>query len=110
MKNLFIGVLSIALFGCGEDTTNNTATNNAAVSVTLFSYKFNPNNLTVPVGTSVTFMNLDPERHNVTISALGIDEFIDPRESWSYTFATAGEFRVENTLSTNGMEATIIVE
>ncbi len=96
-------------------TTNNTATNNATTvsqsqTVSLFSYRFNPNSLSVRAGTTVVFENRDPEQHNVRILALGIDEFIDPQQSWSYVFTTQGEFLIENSLSTNDMKATIIVE
>jgi plastocyanin len=78
--------------------------------VALYQYRFNPNTLTVPVGTTVVFKNKDPERHNVRIAALNIDQMIDAGQSWNYKFDTKGEFAVDNRLATNPMSMTIVVE
>ena len=78
--------------------------------VALYQYRFNPNTLTVPAGTTVVFKNKDPERHNVRIAALNIDQMVEAGESWSYTFETTGEFAVDNRLATNPMSMTIVVE
>ena len=78
--------------------------------VMLFQYRFNPNSLTISAGTTVNFVNKDPERHNVRIAALNIDQMVDPGQSWSHQFANKGEFAVDNRLATNPMDMTIVVE
>ena len=81
-----------------------------AKTVTLYQYRFNPNTLTVPAGTQVVFVNKDPEKHNVNIPALNIDESIEPGGEYAYTFDTTGEFAVSNRLSTSPMKMTLVVE
>ena len=76
----------------------------------LFQYRFNPNTLTIPVGTTVVFKNKDAERHNVRIAALGVDHNIDPNQTFEYTFSKKGEFAVDNRMATNPMSATIVVK
>ncbi len=53
-----------------------------------------PNVLTVPVGTTVTWTNNDVGQiHTVTDAAGSFDSgFLNPGDSWSYTFTEAGEF------------------
>lgn len=90
--------------------TGTTAPAPQTKEVMLYQYRFNPNTLSVPVGTTVKFQNKDPEQHNVRIAALNIDQMIASGESWSYTFDTKGEFAVDNRLATNPMSMTISVE
>jgi plastocyanin len=107
-----VGTLFTVACG-GSDTPADTTpvdTTPQSQTVQMFGYKFNPNSVSVAAGTTVVFENKDPERHNVTISALGIDQMVDPGQSWSYTFTTTGEFAVQNRLATNGMAATINVQ
>jgi len=117
MKNIALGLILVAAtfaFACGgSDPAPDTQPTQAAPetkNVNLFGYKFNPNSLTIAAGTTVVFNNKDPENHNVTISALGIDQIIEPGKSFSYTFTTTGEFAVSNRLVSNPMSATITVQ
>lgn len=93
-----------------EPVTETAAPAPQKKEVALYQYRFNPNTLTIPVGTTVVFKNKDPERHNVRIAALNIDQMIDSGQSWKYKFATKGEFAVDNRLATNPMSMTIVVE
>lgn len=92
------------------DAPVNTAPAPQTKEVMLYQYRFNPNSLTVSVGTTVNFVNKDPERHNVRIAALNIDQMVDSGQSWSHKFDTKGEFAVDNRLATNPMAMTIVVE
>lgn len=92
------------------DQQVDTAPKQQTKEVMLYQYRFNPNTLSIPVGTKVNFKNKDPEQHNVRIAALNIDQMIASGESWSYTFDTKGEFAVDNRLATNPMSMTITVE
>ncbi len=110
---LVLVTLSFTVACGGGDTpadTTPTETAPAEQSMVIYQYRFNPNTLTVPAGTTVVFENKDPERHNVTIAALNVDQMIEPNSTWSYTFATTGEFAIENRLATNPMTATINVQ
>ena len=51
------------------------------------------NELTIPVGTTVTWTNDDDQIHTVTDAAGAFDSgFLDPGATWSYTFEEAGDF------------------
>lgn len=89
--------------------TENTAPTPRAKSMVIYNYAFNPNTLTVPVGTTVIFQNKDPEQHNVTIQGAGVDQTLKPGTEFSYTFNQAGTFQVNNRLANSPMRATIIV-
>lgn len=111
---LFIMSAASATIACGGGDTpaDESATEPAAqqASMVLYQYKFNPNTLSVAAGTTVVFENKDPERHNVTIPALNVDQMVDSGQSWEYTFDTTGEFALENRLSNAPMTATINVQ
>ena len=65
---------------------------NDEVRVDAKDYWFEPTYRTVPVGTTVTWVNGDDESHTVT-NDLGIfDEEIWPGDSWSYTFTQPGVY------------------
>ena len=65
----------------------------AAVSVTIKSFKYAPDPITISAGDSVTWTNEDPVGHTVTARD---DTFktgmFFPNESAAITFDTAGEF------------------
>lgn len=77
--------------------------------IVLYNYRFNPNQLNITVGTQVTFENKDPDRHNVNIPALAIDENLDSGAAFTYTFDTAGSFAVSNRFASSPMKMTIEV-
>lgn len=85
--------------------------NNAprAKSLVIYNYQFNPNTLTIAVGTTVVFQNKDPEQHNVTIQQLGVDQNLKPNTEFSYTFNQPGTYTVNNRLANSPMRATIVV-
>ena len=109
---VIMATFSLTACGGGEEKMNEENVTEAPkeASVSLKGYRFNPNTLTIAAGTTVTFSNEDPEVHNIQIASLNVDQNIDPGASWSYTFATTGEFAVGNRLATNPMNATIVVE
>ena len=123
MKNVLVVTMMLVLLvlsACGGSETPPDAppVDNGPVApaveqrkVTLYKYRFNPNTLTIPVGSTVTFSNRDPAQHNVSISALNVDQMIAPSKTWSYTFATTGTFKVDNRLANNtSMTMTITVQ
>lgn len=79
-------------------------------SVVLYQYKFNPNALSVPAGSTIIFTNKDPEQHNINIKSLNVDKILKPNEKFSYTFSSPGTYSVNNRLSNQPMQATITVQ
>lgn len=123
-KSLTVRIAGIALIACfglvstacgGKQTAADPAptqqhTQEAkARSIVLYQYGFHPQTLTIPAGTTITFKNRDPERHNINIAALNVDQNLEPSGEWTYTFNTKGDFAVTNRFS-QAMKLTLIVE
>ena len=101
---------SFACRGGGDTVPDETVTQapQETRTVVLYQYRFNPNQLTVPAGTTITFQNRDTERHNINIPALNIDQALDANSEWTYTFSTSGEFAVSNRFQ-DGMRLNLTV-
>ncbi len=73
------------------------ATGGTAVSIN--NAKYRPKNLTVKVGTAVTWTNNDSVPESVTSDAPGMFDsgLLQPGGTWSYTFSQAGTFPYHST-------------
>ncbi len=70
----------------GKDVTG-------AVAVAIQDFAFNPPTLTVPVGTTVTWSNLDEVPHTATATGGVFDSGrLAPGDGWSFTFDQPGTF------------------
>jgi plastocyanin len=88
----------------GAGTPSAATGSGAAASdsmVMLMNFAFGPTTLTVPLGTTVTFTNMDSTEHTVTNGKDGkavdnpaFDEKVASGESVTVTFDTAGTFDV----------------
>jgi plastocyanin len=83
-----------------------------ANEVVISDYKFVPQTLTVPIGTTITWVNHDIARHTVTRHTL--DEPFDSgllgnQEVFSHTFRTAGSYGYL-CVPHSGMQGTIVVQ
>lgn len=95
-----VAVLSGVLSACGEDGTidDEPADPGAAAgdTVTAASFAFDPSELTVPAGTTVTFVNEDSARHTFTSGDGEPDGTFDLEagegESAEFTFDDAGTY------------------
>lgn len=101
--SLIIGV--VALSGCAqnqEEIPPNT--------VIIQNFAFNPNSITVPVGTTVTWTNRDSAVHNA-ISDTGAfaSENLNQGESYSFTFTQAGTYPYTCTIHPQ-MKGTVVVQ
>ena len=100
-------ILAMAIAGCSSSTTdpgdtdngdNNNGDPGAANSVTMEGISFVPADLTVEVGTTVTWTNESSVIHTVTSGSDGThDDIFDsgdvgPNEEFSYTFNEVGTF------------------
>ena len=66
----------------------------AATTITLEHFMFTPATLTVPVGTTVRWHNLDGEPHTtVSVDGLFRSDALDQGDSYAYTFKAAGKYR-----------------
>ena len=73
---------------------------------------FRPQNITVTVGTKVTWVNVGTKKHSVTYGNV-FDQDINPGETFAYTFDKPGlvqYYCVQHSLSeTEGMVGTVTV-
>jgi len=89
-----IGRLTAAADSSSSTTASATPTATPIV-VTIKDFSFNPSSLSVPVGGSVTFKNLDTASHTASDSAGAWDSGnLDTGQSWTYTFTKAGTYKI----------------
>ena len=86
------------------------ATTTPGPQVTIENFQFTPATLTVPVGTTVTWISRDDEPHTVT-SSVGVftSPGLDTNETFSYEFSTPGTYPYHCKLHPH-MTGTIIVK
>ncbi len=96
-----IVVLAGFLTACGASTKTSSSTSGASASggnsVTIKNFAFQPQTLTVKVGTTVTWTNQDSTPHTVQFSNKSIPPSSDlsaggGRSTYSHTFAAAGTY------------------
>jgi plastocyanin len=74
------------------------------------SYRFEPEAITVPNGTTVTWTNSDNFTHNVRLLDDGGQELqLAPGESVSFTFTGPGEHHYDCSFHPNDMQGVVIV-
>jgi plastocyanin len=100
-----IVILSILLIsGCTQQSENKQQT-----TVIIKNFAFNPENLTVKVGTTVTWINEDSVNHTVK----SIDDLfkskLESGQSFNYTFNATGTYNYICDIHPN-MQGNIIVE
>jgi len=76
-----------------SEANSEIANLNGTYVITISGRAFNPNAITILVGTTVTWTNLDQVDHTVT-SSTGVWDSGDimPNKSFSYTFKTEGSY------------------
>ena len=73
------------------------------------SYRFAPEDITVQVGTTVTWSNNDNFTHSVQLLDGGEAQTMKPGESVTHTFATSGLFRYTCSLHPKDMNGSVLV-
>ncbi len=108
MKNLtLILVLMLGfMIACDDEDDNDIRPDN---EVWMSETAFLPQNLTVPAGTAVRWVNNSSVIHNVVSETGLFSEVLEPGESYSYTFPEAGTYNYECTIHP-GMIGTIFAE
>jgi len=77
--------------GAGSSTGSSTA-GSSATTVDVKGYAFNPGNITVAKGATVTWKFEDPTKHNVTSTTNAFESADIESGSYSHTFNTAGTY------------------
>lgn len=101
--------------GNGADTTTSPADTGTPmpvdnVEVTIENYEYTPPSVTIPIGTTVTWRNIDPIQHTATARDNEFDSgLLGQNEIFSFTFNDPGEYEYYCTLHPY-MIGTIIVE
>jgi plastocyanin len=103
-------VLSLALVGaCSPAAQATTPVATDRVDLPR-SYRFAPEAIVVPSGTTVTWTNNDNFTHSVRLLEGGSPpQFMKPGESVTQTFTTAGLFAYDCSLHPTDMKGTVLV-
>ncbi|MEU0073065.1 plastocyanin/azurin family copper-binding protein [Streptomyces sp. NPDC006332] len=83
-----LALLALPLLPAGQASA-------ASYSVTMKGYAFSPANLTVPVGSTVTWTNQDTAPHDVKTTSGPVSihsPMLNKGQSWSFTFTAAGAY------------------
>jgi plastocyanin len=87
-----LALAALATFAIADAAYSQTGAK-AAASVTIKDFDFSPMAVTVPVGGSVTWKNLDGEPHTVTsVDGLFRSGALDQGDSYSFKFTKAGVY------------------
>ena len=108
----FIGVLFLILSACVKSAAPTTTPPRGANEIWVPDREFRPSVITVPVGTSVTWVSKDMgEEHTVT-SATGLfSGSLSHGGSFSYTFTERGTFEYSCQVHAfEGMTGRVVVE
>lgn len=124
MRKIFILIAGLALIAaaalsvsaCGEETSTSTTTSPSSTAVEKSSVvnmsgsKFDPAEVTVDVGTTVTWSNNDSVTHTVTASGGAFSSGdLKPGQNFGYTFNEPGTFDYACTIHPT-MTGTIVVK
>jgi len=89
---MLLGPVIGAMFAFGTVAAQD-ATKKVANEITIDNFTFTPKELTVAVGTTVKWVNHDDIPHTVVEKKTSFrSKALDTDDSYSYTFASAGEF------------------
>jgi amicyanin len=116
LKGILIFTAIILLTACGSNAMATRAANAPAVpvtggtNVTIANFAFSPADVTVKVGTTVTWTNKDTASHNVLAvdSSWGSTNLIKTGQTYSFTFTKAGTYPYRCGIHPN-MKATVRV-
>jgi plastocyanin len=100
----------VALSFTGIVWPDNSQAEAAPNTIEISNFSFAPAALTVPVGTTVTWVNDDDEPHTVVESnTLFKSHALDTGDKFSFTFTTPGKFQYFCTIHAH-MVGTVVVE
>ncbi|MGB8492621.1 MAG: cupredoxin family copper-binding protein [Bacteroidales bacterium] len=90
-------LIAMILSGCSKSSSSNTGPGTNEVFIQ--GYAYNPSSLTVPVNTTVTWINKDPVAHTVTSDTGLFDSgSIASGASYTHQFTAAGTYNYHCTI------------
>jgi len=92
-----LAAVSIGRLTAAADSSSTTAATPTATPavVTIKDFAFSPSSLSIPVGGSVMFKNLDTASHTASDAAGSFDSGnLDTGQQWTHTFAKAGTYKI----------------
>ncbi len=100
--------LLVFLYGCTQSGASQTTGATDADTVRITNYAFNPQTLTISVGTTVTWVNEDLVSHTVSSSTFDSGAIANG-QTYTHTFNTAGTYNYQCAIHPS-MTGTIIVQ
>ena len=93
-NKFFFGAVLMAAFMAGFGAVWAADTAAAPAPVEIINFAFKPGTLTVPVGTTVTWVNKDSDTHSVqsTDKRFTSSPALEHGESYTFTFTTPGTY------------------
>jgi plastocyanin len=104
---LLLVLIGTLLAGCGDSGGSSAPVATTEVLMPK-SYRFDPKTIEVDAGAEVTWRNEDNFTHTVEIEGQD-DRKVEPGESVSFTFSTAGTYEYVCTLHSHDMRGAVIV-
>ncbi len=102
--------LTLVASGAGRAKPVPRASDAGTYTITIKDFMFTPRNLTIPVGSKVTWTNMDEEPHKVAeANSSFTSQPLDTNEGFTYEFKTPGKYEYFCTVHPR-MTGTIIVE
>ena len=102
-------LVALLLAACGQVATPAAPVATNQVDLPR-SYRFAPEDITVPTGTEVTWTNNDNFTHSVRLLDSGAVKMMKPGESVTETFTTPGFYRYDCSLHPSDMKGSVLVE
>src|ERR1700674_2516762 len=85
--------LALVASGAGAAKPVPPASNAASYTINIKDFMFTPRNLTIPVGSKVTWVNKDEEPHKVSeVNSSFISKPLDTDDGFTYEFKTPGKY------------------
>jgi plastocyanin len=102
--------LALVASGAGTATSAPRASDPPSYTINIKDFMFAPRNLTIPVGSKVTWINKDEEPHKVAeVNSSFTSKPLDTDEGFTYEFTAPGKYEYFCTVHPR-MTGTIIVE
>ncbi|HEY7024559.1 MAG TPA: cupredoxin domain-containing protein [Candidatus Limnocylindrales bacterium] len=106
---LFTGVIVLLIAACAQANAPATPVMTNQVDLPR-SYRFAPENITVPTGTTVTWTNNDNFTHSVRFDGSDEVRVMKPGETVSHDFPAPGLYHYICTFHPQDMQGTVLVD
>ena len=111
-KSGLLAIATLILVACAPSAKTGSVNASSVQTNTVDlppSYVFQPANITVKTGSTVTWTNHDNFTHSVLVDGQSDVHMMKPGESAQISFATPGQYHYVCTLHTQNMQGTVTV-